>query len=72
MSSIPLISHHLFVAAAKTKRRPGRRASRVQPREEQQVPDTIEISLDLINSTRRGVAAVSLPIALPSSDGPAC
>jgi hypothetical protein len=72
MSSIPLISHHLFVAAAKTKGRAGRRGSRVQPRQGQDVPDAIEISLDLLSSSQTGAVAVAWPMELPSRNRPAC
>jgi len=71
MSSIPLISHHLFVAAAKTKGRAARRASEVQPKQGQHRNSAIESSMDLLSSGHTGAAAVPWPMQLSSRNGPA-
>ena len=72
MSSIPLISHHLFMAAAaKTTARAARCASQVQPKQGQHRNSAIEISLDLLSSGHTGAAAAPWPMQLSSRNGPA-
>lgn len=70
MSSIPLISHHLFVAAAKTKGRASHRGSPVQLKQGQHRQGSIEISLELLGSGQTGVATVPWPVQLSLRNGP--
>ena len=69
MSSLPLISHHLFVAATKSKRRVGRRPARVAP--DAGDPTERAVELHLLNNSRSANTEAAWPLEFASRNGPA-
>jgi hypothetical protein len=69
MSSFPLISHHLFVAAAKSKPRAERRPARVAPDAAESTIRTVGIHL--LNSGRSAAANAGWSVEFAPRNGPA-
>jgi len=61
MSSFPLISHHLFVAAVKSKRRAPRRSVRSEPPAAPPGTQVVEIPVELVDAGPPAPACTAWP-----------